>query len=115
MTDRMPPAPALFIDCSLDTFQDGVSFWSRAFGVEPAASTQPDPDYVNLPGAIPGVLVALQRVDDTSRYHIDFGADDVEAEVARMESLGATRVGQVDTWWVMRAPTGHLFCVVQND
>ncbi len=31
------------------------------------------------------------------------------------ESLGAIRVGPVDTWWVMRALTGHPFCVVPAD
>jgi hypothetical protein len=28
--------------------------------------------------------------------------------------LGAKRVAQVKTWWVMEAPTGHRFCVVRG-
>lgn len=105
-----PRLSGLFIDCSSDTFEDGVRFWSAAFGVEPAEADAPE--YVALPGAIPGMMVEIQRVDDASRYHVDFPADDVEAEAARMEALGATRIAQVDSWWVMKAPTGHLFCVV---
>ena len=45
--------------------------------------------------------------------HLDIETDDIEAEVRRLEALGATRVQHVrDRWWVMQAPTGHRFCVV---
>jgi Glyoxalase-like domain len=33
--------------------------------------------------------------------------------VKRLEALGAKRVSQVQTWWVMEAPTGQRFCVVR--
>ena len=39
--------------------------------------------------------------------------DDVEAEVSRLEELGAKRIAQVKRWWVMEAPTGQRFCVVR--
>ena len=42
-----------------------------------------------------------------------FWSDDVEAEVRRLEALGARRIRQVQSWWVMEAPTGQRFCVVQ--
>ena len=45
--------------------------------------------------------------------HLDIETDDVEAEVARLEKLGAKRVKNVKTWVVMEAPTGHRFCVVK--
>ncbi len=48
-----------------------------------------------------------------SRVHLDIEADDIEAEVRRLEKLGAKRVAQVRSWWVMEAPTGQRFCVVQ--
>ena len=48
-----------------------------------------------------------------SRVHLDIEADDVLAEVRRLEGLGAKRIEQVQTWWVMEAPTGQRFCVVQ--
>jgi Glyoxalase-like domain len=54
----------------------------------------------------------LQRVHDTSRIHLDIETDDVEAEVQRLEALGARRKAQIETWWVMEDPCGHLFCVV---
>lgn len=43
---------------------------------------------------------------------IDCRTDDLEAEVARLEKLGAKRVAFVKRWWVMEAPTGQRFCVV---
>jgi len=57
--------------------------------------------------------VILQAVDHPSRVHIDIETDDVEAEVARLEKLGAKRLGTVKRWVVMEAPSGHRFCVVR--
>lgn len=58
-------------------------------------------------------LVFVQAVSHPSRVHLDIESDDVEAEVARLEKLGAKRVEKVKTWWVMQAPTGQRFCVVR--
>ena len=44
--------------------------------------------------------------------HLDIHTDDLDAEVARLEKLGAERVQQVHGWWVMRDPAGLLFCVL---
>jgi hypothetical protein len=45
--------------------------------------------------------------------HIDIESDDVDAEVERLERLGARRVEKIKTWWVLQAPTGQRFCVVR--
>ena len=102
----------ILIDCSEDLFEAGVRFWSAALGVEPERPAEAGSPYVGLPGAADGVEIELQRVRGPSRYHVDLVAEDVEEEAARLEALGAARVEQVESWWVMRAPTGHLFCVV---
>ena len=51
-----------------------------------------------------------------NRLHFDLIPDtDREAEVARLESLGATRadIGQKDvTWTVMADPDGNEFCIL---
>lgn len=52
--------------------------------------------------------------DGPAKFHVDFHTDDVEAEVARLESLGARRVEKVKSWWVMRDPVGLPFCVVPD-
>jgi hypothetical protein len=57
--------------------------------------------------------VLVQAVTHPSRVHIDIETDDIEAEVARLEKLGARRVQFVKRWWVMEAPTGQRFCVVR--
>jgi hypothetical protein len=44
---------------------------------------------------------------------LDIETDDIEAEVQRLEALGAKRVKQIHTWWVLEAPTGQRFCVVR--
>ena len=35
---------------------------------------------------------------DPSRVHLDIETDDIEAEVRRLEALGATRLQQVHSW-----------------
>ncbi len=59
------------------------------------------------------IVIEVQRVEHESRLHLDIESDDVEAEVARLEALGATRVSRCRSWWVMQAPTGQRFCVVR--
>ncbi len=57
--------------------------------------------------------VEVQCVSHDSRVHLDIEADDIDAEVIRLESLGAKRVERISSWWVMEAPTGQRFCVVR--
>ncbi|KRV49348.1 glyoxalase [Wenjunlia vitaminophila] len=52
-----------------------------------------------------------------NRLHLDLAPDDQAAEVARLEGLGARRVGigQGDdvTWVVLADPEGNEFCVLR--
>lgn len=48
-----------------------------------------------------------------NRVHLDLGADDMDSEVKRLESLGAAKVEIIRHWTVMRDPEGNEFCVVQ--
>ena len=57
-------------------------------------------------------MLLVQQVEHPSRIHLDIESDDLEAEVKRLEKLGARRVAYVKRWWVMEAPTGQRFCVV---
>jgi hypothetical protein len=100
------------IDCEGDV-DAAASFWSRALG-RPINPVNPDDGpYRGLASDDAEPLVLLQGVKHPSRIHLDIEADDVEAEVARLEALGAKRVEFIRTWWVMQAPTGHRFCVVR--
>jgi hypothetical protein len=105
---------AILIDCDEASYERGVEFWSRALGRGPDPDQEPDERYTGLVDA-PGQLhVTVQKVKEPGSYHLDIETDDVEAEVARLEKLGAVRKYKVRTWWVMRAPTGHDFCVIRQ-
>ena len=103
----------LIIDCEGDDLATATAFWTRALGyaVRPAGDDDDD-RYVTLDTAPDEPYIELQRVDHPSRVHLDIEADDVDAEVRRLEKLGATRVEKIRNWWVLEAPTGHRFCVV---
>jgi hypothetical protein len=102
------------IDCQTEQLDEAASFWSAALGRSSPEHPDPDsPNYRELSGPSDEVTVLVQSVDHPSRTHIDIETDDVEAEVRRLESLGATRVAHIKTWWVMEAPTGQRFCVVR--
>ena len=70
-------------------------------------------DYVMLETPPDEIAVQVQRVDHESRVHLDIETDDIPAEVARLEKLGATVDKRLERWVVMRAPTGQRFCVVR--
>ncbi|WP_204064516.1 VOC family protein, partial [Planobispora siamensis] len=58
----------------------------------------------------------VQRLGEgQARVHLDIHTDDLEAEVARLERLGAERVRKVEEhWWIMRDPAGLPFCVLPD-
>ena len=102
------------IDCRTDDLESAASFWSEALGMEkralPGAEGQ---KYVRLMDPTDRLDVEVQIVDHESRVHLDIETDDIEAEVQRLEKLGAKRLVQIHCWWVMQAPTGQKFCVVR--
>ena len=102
------------IDCQTQDLEAATRFWSRALGLKVSASTDPaDAGYSLLDTAADQPHLEVQQVSHPSRVHLDIESDDIEAEVRRLEKLGARRVQQVHTWWVMEAPTGQRFCVVR--
>lgn len=103
---------ALIIDCRTDSLDEASRFWAGALGRDAQPPRSPDDVYVVLAGQPEAMKVELQKVAHDSRVHLDIETDDIEAEVRRLEQLGARRVGRVKHWWVLEAPTGHRFCVV---
>ncbi|HVW68603.1 MAG TPA: VOC family protein [Steroidobacteraceae bacterium] len=101
------------IDCQTDDLESAAAFWSNALGYAVKASAQPeDAGYRLLDTPPDEPHLEVQQVSHPSRVHLDIEADDVEAEVRRLEKLGARRVKQIRDWWVLEAPTGQRFCVV---
>jgi hypothetical protein len=89
-----------------------LAFWNAATG-QPLTQFDRHPEYHG--GALHGqeFWLLIQRLEHgPGRVHIDIHTDDLAAEVARLEGLGAERVQQVHSWQVMRDPAGLLFCVI---
>jgi hypothetical protein len=102
------------IDCAREDSERGFDFWSRALGREKVATD--NPIYASLRGRVGGEggpILLLQRVPAAERaIHLDIETDDVEAEVSRLEGLGARVKARIRNHVVMEAPSGHPFCVV---
>jgi predicted enzyme related to lactoylglutathione lyase len=102
------------IDCKTDDLDTAADFWSAALGLPKNPSDDPtENNYVKLDSGPRGLHIEVQKVTHPSRVHLDIEADDIEAEVARLEALGAKRLEKIRTWVVMEAPTGQRFCVVR--
>lgn len=103
------------LDCRVDDLAPHVDFWSRALGKRvDALDEDGDGRYARLATDADEPVLLLQKVRHDSRIHLDIETDDVEAEAARLEGLGAKRVEKIHSWWVMEAPSGHRFCVVRQ-
>jgi len=102
------------IDCQTDDIEAAATFWSRALGRAVRAPQAGDDHYRDLVSGPSEPILLVQKVAHEGRIHLDIESDDVGAEVARLEALGAERVESVRTWVVMRAPTGQRFCVVRR-
>ena len=94
-------------------------FWRDALGYREQWAV--DDLVVLVPETGAGTPVLLQRVPEPkttkNRVHIDLVYDDVQAEVSRLESLGARRThhgvrtyGPTE-WVTMTDPEGNEFCV----
>jgi hypothetical protein len=101
-----------------------AAFWKEALGYERlyergAYTALGPPEGDTRPRLL------IQRVDVVSpgktAVHLDIRVDDPEAEVTRLEGLGARVAWRVDEtdrggsgWTTMAAPHGTLFCVLGN-
>jgi hypothetical protein len=104
---------SIIIDCKVDDLEAAATFWSAAIGRRIANIDLDGADrYAEIETAEDEPIVVIQKVTHESRVHLDIETDDVEAEVERLEALGAKRVEFIKRWWVMEAPTGHRFCVL---
>ena len=104
----------ILIDCNVEDIQEAARFWAEALG-RPVDPVHPGTrgDYVMLETPPGEWAVQIQRVAHESRVHLDIETDDIPAEVARLEKLGATVDERKERWVVMRAPSGQRFCVVR--
>lgn len=105
----------IVIDVPREVHDQELAFWQGAMGQE-FTQIQAHPEYhgADLHGHNLGMLV--QRIGGGQpRLHVDIHTDDMDAEVARLEALGARREFKSFSWWVMSDPAGLLFCVIPDD
>ena len=97
-------------------------FWTAALGwlviEEDGDGVMIAPYREHRPGIFP-VYFAVNPDEKVvkNRWHFDLAPDDQDAEVARLEGLGAKRVdiGQGDVSWVVMADVeGNEFCVLSS-
>jgi hypothetical protein len=102
------------IDCQTLDLDRSADFWGNALGLPVRALAGGEGEiYKQLVDHQHGLHIEVQVVSHPSRVHLDIETNDVEAEVKRLEKLGAKRIAAIHTWWVMEAPTGQRFCVVR--
>ena len=110
----------LVLDCAdADSL---AAFWREALGYRPRGTAAQYRSIEPPPGET-GPKLVLQQVAEPktgkNRLHVDLevAAVDVDAEVARLEGLGARRLDDAPVeehgmrWWVMADPEGNEFCV----
>ena len=100
------------IDHPEESFDAAADFWAGAQGGTRSANA--DPPYESLDRLPGNVAFELQRTGSGTppRIHLDFETDDIAAEVARLERLGATVTERADGWVVMADPGGLVLCVI---
>lgn len=101
----------LFIDTPQAEADAAAKFWSGALGA-PAEPVPGEEEFVKLHDAVRGISVDVQAIDGPARYHLDIETDDVPAERARLIALGAVVEVDHEGFTTLRAPGGHLVCVV---
>ncbi|MGO1002785.1 VOC family protein [Lysobacter sp. CA196] len=113
MTHRSRLA-GFIIDCETGDLDAAANFWSGTLGLARVETYDDDgAEYVSLADGPAHLQIEVQKVAHPSRVHLDIESDDLDAEAARLEALGAKRVAFVKRWWVMEAPTGQRFCIVR--
>jgi hypothetical protein len=105
----------LLLDLPPDEHSAGRDFWAAATG-RAAKPDATDDNWSSLGSFADGFHLEIQRTGSGTppRWHVDIESDDVEAEMARLESLGARRHRYVEDgrFWQMLDPAGLVFCVV---
>lgn len=102
----------LLLDLPPEHHAAGTAFWAAATGR--VVRTDPAAEQWGSLGTFGGFHVELQRTGEGTppRWHVDIETDDVPAEVARLEGLGATLHRDMGRFRQLLDPAGMVFCVV---
>jgi hypothetical protein len=108
----------VYLDVPEPQFAAVSTFWCGALGRTLTDEDDDEGQFWTMGDSGAALSIGIQRLQSgDARLHVDIESDDVEAEVARLEALGARRTEKVETWWKLVDPGGQEFCVteVQTD
>ena len=94
-----------------------AAFWAEALGW-PVAESWHQYVWLDAPAGHPKLAFqgVADRADGPNRVHLDLGARDVDATVARLLALGAALVRTMEEdglrWVTLADPEGNVFCVL---
>ncbi|MFC6707689.1 VOC family protein [Flexivirga alba] len=121
MTDTSTPTVVIgmvSIDCSdsaaMATFYSAVLGWPITYQQDGYAMLEQDGRRLGF-GETPDYQRPSWPDDGHKQFHLDLGADDIEATIARCVELGATKPEEQpgETWTVLIDPSGHPFCITK--
>lgn len=108
----------LCVDVPAQHYDQELAFWRAATGWADEPVDAPEFHRLVHRGQSPMQLL-VQRLgpedgETAARAHLDLGADDRTAEIARVEALGARVLWPGDGFTALRDPAGLPFCVTDN-
>lgn len=86
---------AILFDVDSSSCEEAAKFWAGALGR--TLSFDPKEKYTSLEGEIDYLIQNAEP--GFEGVHIDVETDEVDAEVARLERLGARKREKVKNWW----------------
>jgi catechol 2,3-dioxygenase-like lactoylglutathione lyase family enzyme len=108
----------LCVDVPEESYDEELGFWRAATGWADEPVSAPEfHRLVHREKSPLQLLVQRLGTDDgarRARAHLDLGTDDMAAEVARVQALGAPILWRGDGFVALRDPLGLPFCVTAN-
>ncbi|MEV0647391.1 VOC family protein [Phytomonospora sp. NPDC050363] len=103
---------AAVVDAPPTVHDRELAFWRDALG-RPFSPADGHPEFQVAPlGSVDFEILVQELGSGEPRVHLDVITDDLDAEVTRLEALGAKRVRQIGELWILRDPAGLPFCVI---
>jgi predicted enzyme related to lactoylglutathione lyase len=106
------------VDIPPEIYGRECAFWSGLTGWPESSGSRPEFTFLSRPAEMP-LRLLLQRLDEPEAAgctaHLDLACDDVPAEQARHESLGAKVVRVMASWTTLLDPAGQPYCITSRN
>lgn len=94
-----------------------VDFWCQLTGRDLERGLRSEFAFLRDPDPAGPPRLLLQRLDDDAPWvtaHLDLAVANRPNEVRRHEDLGGQRLADFERWTVLRAPSGHKYCLTDR-